>query len=110
MFGRCEPVPLMIVTFRTGTWGSSAKSHGKSRSAGMGRVMSGITTATRSLAPTRSRSGRVPIGRRTASRNAAASSGRPSTKRGWITVTSDASVATSRTSVPYRRRRRFTPR
>ena len=106
VFGRCEPVPLMMVTFRAGTWASSANSQGSSRSDGIGRVMSGITTATRSRAPTRSRSGRAPIGRRTASRNAAASSASPSTNRGRITVTSVASVTSSRPSVPYWRCRR----
>ena len=101
VFGRWEPVPTMMVTFGVGTWESSANSQGRSRSAGMGRVMSGITTASRSVAPTRSRSGGAPIGRRTASRNAAASSGSPATNRGSITVTSGASVASSMPSVPY---------
>jgi predicted CXXCH cytochrome family protein len=94
----------MTVTFRGGTCGSSANSHGRRRSEGIGRVMSGITTATRSPARTISRSDFASIGRRTASRNAAASSGTPATNRGSITVTSDASVVSSRPSVPYCRR------
>ena len=101
VFARCEPVPLMMVICPAGTWASSANSQGRSRSDGIGRVMSGITTATRSRAPIRSRSGRAPMGRRTASRNAAASSPSPSTNRGRITVTSEASVTRSRPSVPY---------
>ena len=106
VFARWEPVPLTIVTFRAGTCGSSSKSHGRSRSEGRERVMSGITTATRSRAPTRSRSGRASIGARTASRNAAASSGSPFTNWGSITETLGASVARSIPSVPYWRRMR----
>ena len=71
MLTRCEPVPFTIVNRSAGTWESSSKSHGSSRSDGSGRVRSGITTATRSVAFTISRRGRAPIGARTASRKAA---------------------------------------
>jgi hypothetical protein len=101
VLGRWEPVPFTMTTFRAGTCESSANSQGRRRSEGIGLVMSGITTATRSRAATRSRKGRAPIGCRTAARKAAASSGRPFTYRGWTTVTSAASVASSTPSVPY---------
>ena len=101
VLGRCEPVPLMIVKFSAGTWESSAKSQGRRRSEGRGRVMSGITTATLSFAAIWSFRGRAPIGRRMASRNAEASSGRPGTKRGSTTVTLGASISRSSPAVPY---------
>ena len=63
--------------------------------------MSGITTATRSVAFTVSASGFPPIGRRTAWRNAAASSASPSTNRGESTVMLRAGSSTSRPSRPY---------
>ena len=63
--------------------------------------MSGITIATRSVALTISRSGRVSMGLRTASRKAAASSARPSTKRGVTTVTFSDAISASSPSFPY---------
>ena len=68
---------------------------------GIGRVMSGITTATRSCEATHSRSGRPPIGARTAARNAAASSGRPGTNLGSMTRTRSEAISTSSPSRPY---------
>ena len=47
---------------RAGTWGSAEKSQGSRRSVGSGRVMSGMTTATRSVARTISARGRGPQG------------------------------------------------
>src|SRR4029453_15016171 len=52
-----------MVICPAGTWASSANSQGRSRSDGIGRVMSGITTPTRSRAPTRSGRGGAPRGR-----------------------------------------------
>ena len=87
MFARWEPVPFTITNCSGATWPSSSNSQGRSRSDGRARVESGMTTATRSPAFTISRRGGVPMGRRTASRKASASSARPSTKRGSMTVT-----------------------
>src|ERR1043166_4072981 len=98
----------MIVKFVAGTCESSVKIQGRSRSVGSGRVMSGMTIATRSLPPIRSRSGFVPIGFRTAVRKPAGSSVIPFTQRGSTTVTFGASVERSSPSVPYWRRMRFT--
>ena len=98
---RCEPVPLMMTTFSAGTCASSAKIQGSRRSVGSGRVMSGMTIATRSCAATHSRSGLPPIGARTAAVKAAASSGSPGTKVGSITRTRADGISTSRPSRPY---------
>ena len=96
-----EPVPLTIVTFSGGTCESSSKGQGSRRPEGKGRVMSGITTATRSLAPTSSLSGAEPMGRRTASRKAVASFGNPSSCFVLSTVTSDDAISTARSPLPY---------
>src|ERR671912_744099 len=101
VLGRWEPVPLMIVTFFGGTCESSSKSQGSRRSEGKGRVMSGITTATRSLALTSSFSGAEPTGWRTASRKAAASFGNPSSCFVLSTVTSDDGISTASSPLPY---------
>ena len=48
VFARWEPVPFTITTCSSGTWPISSSTHGSSRSVGSGRVMSGMTIATRS--------------------------------------------------------------
>ena len=68
---------------------------------GSGRVMSGMTIATRSCAATHSRSGLPPMGARTAAKNAAASSGSPGTKIGSMTRTRSDGISTSSPSRPY---------
>ena len=45
---RCEPVPTIMVKFFSGTWDSSSNVQCRRRSVTRGRVISGITTATRS--------------------------------------------------------------
>jgi hypothetical protein len=97
----CDPVPMTMVTLSSGTWESSRRIHGSSLSLGNGRVTSAITIATRSCAPTISASGLADSGARTASRNAASSSGSPGTKSGLRTVTSRPGTVTSSPSVPY---------
>ena len=60
-----------------------------------------MTTASRSPGFTTSRSGGAPIGRCTAARNAACSSGSPGTKRGSMTVTLRPGISAARPSRPY---------
>src|SRR6516165_5794340 len=107
VLARCEPVPLTMVIRSTGTCESSVSSQGSRRSDGRGRVMSGMTRATRSRAWTISRSGRAPLGSCTAARNAATSSVSPGTNRGSTTVRLGEEVRSSRPSVPYWSRRRL---
>jgi hypothetical protein len=101
VLGRWEPVPLTMAKFSGGTCESSSKSQGSSLSEGKGRVISGITTATRSAAPILSRSGAQPMGLRTASRKDAASSGNPSSCFVLRTVTSDDGISAVMSPLPY---------
>lgn len=64
-------------------------------------VTPGITTATFSVAPTISPSGAEPIGFRTDSRKAAASSDSPSSCFGASTVTSEDGISTFKSPLPY---------
>src|SRR5215210_2766538 len=101
VLARWEPVPLTMVTLSGGTWESSSKSQGRRRSRGRARVMSGITTASVSPAPISSFSGAEPVGCRTASMKAAASSGSPSSGLGASTVTLEDGTSMLRLPVPY---------